>query len=174
MRVYLSGPMTGLPNDNFDEFNRVAEIWRQEGYRTYNPADRGRPAGWTWIDYLRDDLREISASDALAVLPGWESSHGAQLEVHIAERLEMPIFDALTFEMIRTGDVSSIFLTFCWGCRTAFVDMLTATKHNCTQAFCFSHLSTSKFYDSPILSQYGGSDCSIIPDQKHLEVLGVV
>ena len=39
MRIYCSGPMTGLPDSNIPKFNAVAERLRTEGHFVINPAD---------------------------------------------------------------------------------------------------------------------------------------
>lgn len=90
-KVYVSGPMTGLPNYNFDEFNRVAELLRNEGYNVVNPAVHGVIPEWEWKDYLKLDIKDMLGCDIVATLEGWEESRGARLEVYIAEQLHMKV-----------------------------------------------------------------------------------
>ena len=90
--VYLSGPMTGLPDYNRPAFNSVAEELRSQGMSVFNPADIGpkeniMPRAW----YMRRDIEGLLKSDSVYVLPEWEKSEGAKLEVAIAKQLEMPI-----------------------------------------------------------------------------------
>ena len=40
--------------------------------------------------YLREAIRLLLECDMIALLPGWEDSAGAQLEVSIAKELAMP------------------------------------------------------------------------------------
>lgn len=87
MKVYISGPMTGLPDYNFPAFNAAADALRADGFEVENPADKGVIDGWTWTDYLRLDLRIITECDAIYTLPGWRQSPGARLEVHVATAL---------------------------------------------------------------------------------------
>lgn len=101
--VYVAGPMTGIEDFNFPAFNAAAERLRANGYEPINPADNddGDPeiaanAGRPWEDYMRKDIADLIEADAIAVLPGWERSRGASLEVHIAQALGMPILDAET------------------------------------------------------------------------------
>jgi len=103
MRVYLSGPMTGLPDFNYPTFNKVAERLRGLGYDVTNPAENfgGRPdhpGGRS--AYMRLDVGHVLDADAVAVLPGWEKSRGARLEVAVALELGLPVIDAETREPI--------------------------------------------------------------------------
>lgn len=97
-RVYLSGPMTGIPQFNFPAFHRAAASLRASGYEVINPAemDAADPAPMTWEQYLRRDIQVLVGCDQIALLPGWENSRGAKLEKHIADALGMrPIFVSL-------------------------------------------------------------------------------
>ena len=90
--IYLSGPMTGLPDYNRPAFARVAEQLRAEGKSVFNPGDIGpkdniMPRAW----YMRRDLEALMKSDSVYVLPGWGDSEGAKLEIAIAKELELPI-----------------------------------------------------------------------------------
>lgn len=90
-RLYLSGPMSGLPDHNFPAFNEAETRLLTAGYDVVNPADKGIIDGWEWADYLRHDIALLLGCDGVAVLPGWRSSKGAQLEVHIARKLSMDV-----------------------------------------------------------------------------------
>jgi len=95
MRVYVSGPMTGLPNLNFPAFHKAAASLRASGYEVVNPAELDESDGvdLPWADYLRRDIRYLLDCTHIALLPGWENSRGARLEKHIADELGMrPIF----------------------------------------------------------------------------------
>ena len=90
--IYLSGPMTGLPDYNRPAFAEAADKLRSEGKSVFNPGDIGpteniMPRAW----YMRKDLEALMKSDSVYLLPGWEKSPGAQLEVEIAKELELPI-----------------------------------------------------------------------------------
>ena len=85
MKVYISGPMTGYPDFNYPAFN-AAETWLTDrGHDVLNPARH--PKQDTWAGYLRLDLADVLTADGIALLPGWEASRGAQLEVHVAHSL---------------------------------------------------------------------------------------
>lgn len=99
MIVYLSGPMSGLPEFNFPEFRRVAADLCAKGYEVINPADIDQPDK-SWEACMRVDIKEMMKADALAMLKDWQKSAGAGLEVTIASALKMPILDAYTLEPI--------------------------------------------------------------------------
>ena len=98
--IYLSGAMTGVPEFNFPAFNEAAAAWRACGYRVTNPAEGFN--GKTDLPrnvYLREDILILvddreGLVDAVAVLPGWQASQGASLEVSIARALSIPVLDA--------------------------------------------------------------------------------
>ncbi len=91
MKVYVTGPMTGLPEYNYPAFHAAAASLRAAGYEVLSPAENGMPLGLPWEDYLRADIRMLLDCDAIVRLPGWEASRGATLEVHIATSLGMTL-----------------------------------------------------------------------------------
>jgi hypothetical protein len=93
-RLYLAGPMTGFEDFNFPAFNKMAADLRARGYLVENPAEHGVVAGAEWADYMAYDLTRLGLCGQVAVLPGWENSKGARLEVHIARKLGMPVVNA--------------------------------------------------------------------------------
>lgn len=96
-RIYIAGPMTGLPDYNFPAFNDMAAILRGLGYHVENPAEHGVVEGAEWADYLRYDIARLATCEALVLLPGWRHSRGALLEVHIAKALGIQIMFAEVF-----------------------------------------------------------------------------
>jgi hypothetical protein len=92
-RIYIAGPMSGLPEFNFPAFNTLAAKLRKEGYIVENPAENGYEVNKTWEDYLRQSLTQMLKCDHVVVLPGWEKSAGAQLEVYVARSLSMKVTD---------------------------------------------------------------------------------
>ena len=90
-RVYIAGPMTGLPDLNFPAFNVEAERLRSQGLTVINPADHGVVDGAEWGDYLRHDLAGLVSCERIHLLPGWSKSKGANLEVLTALMLGLEI-----------------------------------------------------------------------------------
>lgn len=92
MKIYVSGPMSGLPNNNVPAFDAAAAKLRKKGYQVINPAelDDGEPCK-TWEDCLRRDLRALTKCHGVATLPRWKKSRGANLEVAVAKALSFEI-----------------------------------------------------------------------------------
>lgn len=89
--IYLSGPMSGMPEFNFPAFHAEAARLRALGYKVVNPAEINVDGDKSWEECLRADIKALCDCDAVALLPGWENSKGAHLEVHIAHRLGLQI-----------------------------------------------------------------------------------
>lgn len=87
--LYVAGPMSGLPDLNYPAFNEAAARLRSVGHVVENPAEN--PEQTSWADYMRLSIRQVSEVDGIALLPGWENSRGAKLEVHIAKELGLPV-----------------------------------------------------------------------------------
>lgn len=90
-RIYISGPMTGLPELNYPAFNAAAELLRADGFEVENPAENPEPECGSWAGYMRLALVQISRCEGLLLLPGWLDSKGARLELHIAQQLGLQV-----------------------------------------------------------------------------------
>lgn len=91
MRIYLSGPMSGLPDLNFPAFHAEAARLRALGYDVVSPAEVNPDHTMLWEQCLRADIKALCDCDAIALMPGWENSKGAHLELHIAHRLGIKV-----------------------------------------------------------------------------------
>jgi len=96
MKIYLSGPMSGLPDLNFPAFNAAARTLRIIGYTVVNPAEfetdvTGLEGRARWVKFLKADIKELMDCDGIVMLPGWENSEGAQLEHITASALDIPV-----------------------------------------------------------------------------------
>ena len=90
--TYVSGPMSGLPDNNYPAFMTASTELRDAGQVVVNPAELPEPEeeqDWDW--YLRRDIVALVSCGRVAMLPGWQNSRGAQLEHHIARELGMEI-----------------------------------------------------------------------------------
>lgn len=106
-RIYISGPMTGLPDFNYPAFHAAAQALREAGYTVFNPAENGLPPDGEWADHLRTDIKALMDCTEVATLPGWMGSDGATLEVHIARRLKMRVLSVETWIAMADEGVSA-------------------------------------------------------------------
>lgn len=90
IKIYLAGPMTGIPDYNYPLFNQVAEQLRTKGYHVENPAENPVPESNSWADYMRMAIRQMLTCDMVALLPGWSNSRGAAIEHEVATQLGIP------------------------------------------------------------------------------------
>jgi hypothetical protein len=92
-KIYISGPVTGLPDGNKPEFDKVASRLFARGLPYFNPQDiPAPPESMTdkdeiWRYYMRACVKEIPDCTQIWMLPGWECSRGACWERNIAEML---------------------------------------------------------------------------------------
>jgi len=79
-RIYIAGPMTGLPDLNFPAFHAEAARLRALGFEVANPAEINPDHGTPWTECMFRDLRELTECHGIVMLPGWEASPGASIE----------------------------------------------------------------------------------------------
>jgi len=93
MKIYISGPMTGMKSHNRPAFNTAAKRLRKLGHKVISPAelDAKTKKQLSWNQCLRRDIRELVKCTDVALLPGWEDSKGAHLEVYISKKLDIPV-----------------------------------------------------------------------------------
>jgi len=98
--------MSGIEDWNFPAFFEAEEQLKELGHETLNPATNdgadlktaiqnaisARDSGVTWSSYMRRDLSNLVLSDSLCLLPGWQRSKGASLEVYVAKALGIPLY----------------------------------------------------------------------------------
>jgi hypothetical protein len=90
--VYISGPMSNLPDHNFPAFDAAEKELLERGYRVINPANNdNRSHGKPWEFYMRLDIKHVAESDLMYVLDGWQNSRGARVEVFIAKVLGITV-----------------------------------------------------------------------------------
>lgn len=112
-KVYLAGPMRGLPEFNFPAFFEKEAHLRRIGYQVFNPARRDNEVHGTDISVGNAegdealaaeehgfDLREAlgadtawicAEADAIYMLPGWSRSTGATAERALAIALGLEV-----------------------------------------------------------------------------------
>jgi hypothetical protein len=102
MKLYLAGPMRGYDQYNFPAFIEAASALRMFGdHEVWSPAERDmkedgfdpekdRPKSMS--HYMEHDLPAVCRAEGVALLPGWEQSQGACLEVVVALSLNKSVY----------------------------------------------------------------------------------
>lgn len=93
VRIYIAGKMTGLPGNGYAAFNAEAARLRALGYHVENPAENPEPPCKSWEGYMRMAVRQLATCDEIHILPGWQTSKGANIEVGLAHALGMKIVE---------------------------------------------------------------------------------
>ena len=84
MKVYISGPMSGIENFNKPAFDEAERKLKEAGYSVFNPAWLDVDDTWTDAELLYIDLAALDKCDAIYQLPGWKNSRGAMTEYRYA------------------------------------------------------------------------------------------
>lgn len=81
-RVYVGGPVTGMPNDNHEAFALATYKEEKAGRIVFNPTTL--PKGLEYGEYMTLCLPMLGMADELVLLPGWQDSKGAKAEHEVA------------------------------------------------------------------------------------------
>lgn len=102
-RLYIGGPMSGLPGLNYAAFHEAAAYYRSLGYIVISPAElhpnapkeiesmSAEERKIAWGKCMRVDIAALMTCHKIAMLPQWERSEGATLERYNAMKLFMPV-----------------------------------------------------------------------------------
>lgn len=115
MKIYLAGPMRGLPEFNAPAFHAGAAMLRAKGHEVFNPVENDaavfgpmgpNPAGSEEafaaavkmsplearrLVFAMDTQYICKHADAVALLPGWTNSRGALAEYALAHAIGLEI-----------------------------------------------------------------------------------
>jgi hypothetical protein len=123
-KIYIAGPMTGIPDYNRPAFNEYAAKLVTQGHTVLNPATL--PDGLEQSEYMDICLAMVRACDELHALTGWQESAGATVEIHYARKIGKTVNEVgavqpvdPTLEFIRrhvaewpSDDVEGVFLDY--------------------------------------------------------------
>jgi hypothetical protein len=105
--AYLAGPMRGYVAYNYPLFNTVAKCLRWWGLTIENPAEsdaevheRAIASKHPLSVYMERDLADVAKTEVVLVLPGWEASEGATIEVTVAWMLGHPVYSLPDFVLV--------------------------------------------------------------------------
>ena len=135
MKLYLAGPMTGIPRFNIPAFDNFSAMLREEGHEVISPSELDDPEdraaayaspdggivhyskGKTWGDFLARDIKLIMDTplDAIAVLYGWEKSKGARFETFTGNAMKgLPVYSATSLLWTRHEPIERLTLYRAW------------------------------------------------------------
>jgi hypothetical protein len=101
-RIYLAGPMRGMPDENRVAFEIQAAELRSLGHFVFNPAENKTG---NLRESMAIDLAWIAlCAEAVATLPGSEKSLGACAEVALAHAIGIPVSRAIRFRAYKKED----------------------------------------------------------------------
>lgn len=92
--IYISGPITGMPDNNFKEFAIAQECIEAMGYHVLNPHEICQfidpklyeNAELFWEACMRECLSKMMYAHKIVTLKNWENSKGACIEVDVARQ----------------------------------------------------------------------------------------
>lgn len=119
MRIYISGPMRGLPQFNHPTFERAACALRGQRHEVFSPHEKNEADGYDFTGMTgTEDLAEIgfdlrralaldlgwicAEAEGVVVLPGWHKSSGSRAEVSAALALDVPVWRFQQFVLAGT------------------------------------------------------------------------
>lgn len=91
IKVFISGPMTGIEDFNKPEFLRAERLLKRAGYSVFNPAWLDLDEAWDTNEIAAIDMAALTNCDAIYQLDGWENSKGAVAEFNTAKWLGLEI-----------------------------------------------------------------------------------
>lgn len=96
-RIYIAGPMTGIPEFNYPAFFAAKADLLARGYYPVSPTESTNDVIVTeaeakpWDYYMRLAIALLLSCDGIHMIDGWENSKGARLERNIAVELGMEV-----------------------------------------------------------------------------------
>lgn len=89
MKIYIAGSISRNP-DYKEQFIAAEQILRAAGHEVLNPI---RNTGEGYKDFIDKGLAQLQTCEAICMLPGYEKSRGAKLELKYAETVGLQIIE---------------------------------------------------------------------------------
>jgi len=105
--VYISGPMSNIPEYNAPLFIAADEELMELGHTCFNPAANLNEC---WAIAMEQDLSQLCGCSVMLLLPNWQTSQGARIEVFVAHFHEMKVIDADIGELYQ-GFINEMYRT---------------------------------------------------------------
>jgi len=98
MKTYISGPISGKPNQNRESFLNAEIALLESGHEVENPIHNPYPTFLpdkleAWQYQMRKAMAQLAKCDSILMLDGWEDSKGANTELYIAKLLGFKIYN---------------------------------------------------------------------------------
>jgi hypothetical protein len=93
-KMYVAGPMTGLPGENTAAFQYAEKRLKEAGFNPVLPPEMERAKDPIWDTLTKEekyrlvlpnDIAALAKCDSIVLLPGWEQSVGTGFELHGAD-----------------------------------------------------------------------------------------
>ena len=91
-RIYISGPITGCKNNNYDAFWKVENKLIFEGFEVINPLTLCKNID-DYKECMKLDIRALTYCDSIYMLPNWKQSKGACIEHAVALAIGLKVID---------------------------------------------------------------------------------
>jgi hypothetical protein len=103
-KVYLAGPMSGIPEFNFPAFARYNQLLTEAGLVVVDPAQHDLENGHTVEEIAKkgpefrhemlawDFDQIINEVQGVVLMPGWHESKGARAEAMLAQMIGKSVF----------------------------------------------------------------------------------
>lgn len=105
--VYISGPISGLANGNFQKFYEAKKKLEKEGYIVLNPHEickelydkfatikepTKEEIKQHWVYCMKECMKHLMISEIIFLLDNWETSEGSIIELVVAQKIKIPIY----------------------------------------------------------------------------------
>jgi nucleoside 2-deoxyribosyltransferase len=104
-KIYVAGPMTDYPENNFPAFYVAEKQLRKAGFKVINPARLSKKVAKKYNfslkdheackkhvkQFMKEDLKGLLKCDFIYMLKGWRDSKGANIEYNTAKETGMCI-----------------------------------------------------------------------------------
>lgn len=93
MKLYVIGPVSGIPMGNRPCFVRAKIKLESVGYSVEIPHDTIAP-GTEWSEAMKASIARMLQADGVAMLNGWNASRGARIGYDLARDVGMGAYGA--------------------------------------------------------------------------------
>lgn len=91
MKIYISGKISGEDPEQVRQKFDDAKCKIMSSATPVSPLDKDIPWDAPWEQHMKADIKAMLDCDKVYALRDWDNSRGAQLEVFIAQKLNIPV-----------------------------------------------------------------------------------